>query len=112
MSKQSKPALKLFAGKRAYARIRANGLRPDDVKAVFGASGAAKWLAIARLDEAVFGQWMSEAKHSLPVYGTSIGAIKLAAAVQPDAGQRLQSLARAYIDQRYDGRPTADAIVA
>ena len=47
--------LTLAAGPVALKHIREHGLRPDDVGTIFGASGAAKWLAIAGLDKAIFG---------------------------------------------------------
>ena len=40
----------IAAGPKALAHIRKHGLSPDDISAIFGASGAAKWLAIAGLD--------------------------------------------------------------
>ena len=102
--------LEIRAGKLAYAHIKANGLSPDDIKAVFGASGAAKWLAIAGLDSAIFGDWLIKARHPIGLFGTSIGAIKLAAALQTDAKTRIRALAEAYVEQQYEGRPDPDEI--
>lgn len=102
--------LEVRAGKLAYQHIKANGLSPDDIKAVFGASGAAKWLAIAGLDSAIFGGWLVNAQRPIGLFGTSIGAIKLAAAVQKDTKTRIKALGDAYIEQRYEGRPDADEI--
>ena len=104
--------LEIRAGKRAYEHIMANGLSADDIHTVFGASGAAKWLSIAGLDSAIFGDWLSGTTHTINLFGTSIGAIKLAAAVQPLPKERLAALADAYIAQRYQGRPTPDEIKA
>ncbi len=104
--------LEIRAGKRALERIRDRGLNPDDVRSVFGASGAAKWLAIAGLDAAIFGRWLSQSSQPVDCFGTSIGAIKLAAAVQAEPERRIQRLAEAYIRQSYVGRPTPVAIAA
>lgn len=102
--------LQIQAGKHALAHIREHGLSPDDIKAVFGASGAAKWLAICGLDRAIFGSWLSQSQHPIAVLGTSVGAMKLAAAVQQDCQTRLAEFASRYVEQRYDGKPTAAAV--
>ena len=64
--------LSVYAGKRAYEHVRKNGLLPTDVNRIMGASGAAKWLAIAGLDKAIFGRWFNDSSHrifvSLPSY--------------------------------------------
>lgn len=102
--------LQIQAGRHALAHIREHGLTPDDIRAVFGASGAAKWLAICGLDRAIFGSWLSRSQSPIAVLGTSVGAMKLAAAVQPDCQVRLAEFASRYVEQRYDGRPTAAAV--
>lgn len=108
----SQQILEIRAGKRALLHLQANGLQPEHVKSIYGASGAAKWLAIAGLDSAVFADWLPKANQSISLYGTSIGAIKLAAAVQSSPRQRLASLAGAYIEQSYAGRPTPETIAS
>lgn len=102
--------LSVFAGKRAYAHVRKNGLQPSDVNRVMGASGAAKWLAIAGLDKAIFGRWFSESNHEVTLFGTSVGAFKLAAAAHLDPSAALDRLATAYIEQRYGDKLDADSI--
>lgn len=102
--------LSVYAGKRAYEHVRKNGLQPTDVNRIMGASGAAKWLAIAGLDKAIFGRWFNESSHHVTLYGTSVGAFKLAAAAHHDPSAALDRLATAYIAQRYGGRLDADSI--
>ena len=98
--------LVIAAGPSAYARIRDRGLSADDVSAVFGASGAAKWLAIAGLDHAVFSQFMPQRSNPQPVdlFGTSVGAFKLSAAARKDPGAALKTMAAAYVEQSYAGK--------
>jgi hypothetical protein len=103
-------ALKLFAGPRAYAQIRQHGLVPNDISAVFGASGAAKWLTIYGLDRAIFADWLASTSHPVDLFGTSVGAFKLAAAAQRDPAAALAVLAQAYITQEYVGSVTAAQI--
>lgn len=102
--------LRVIAGPSAAAKIKRDGLSPAQVSAVFGASGAAKWLGICGLDQAVFGDWLTAAQHDIHLYGTSVGAFKLAAACRQDAHGALQTLADAYIAQSYPDGAGADAI--
>ncbi len=102
----------LAAGSTALRHIRERGLCPDDVVTIFGASGAAKWLAIAGLDRAIFADWMADRTNAAPVdlYGTSVGAFKLAAAARRDPARALTTLAQAYIAQSYFDALTPDTI--
>ncbi len=93
--------LEIRAGTLAYAKIKESGLSAADIGAVFGASGAAKWLAISGLDAAIFGDWLSTANQTIALYGTSVGAWKLAAAAQDNPRQALHQFAQAYCHQRY-----------
>ncbi len=98
------------AGKTALAHIRKNGLAPEDITAVYGASGAAKWLSIYGLDRAVFSQWLRGVTHRICLLGTSVGAWKLSAAAQQDPGRAFDHLKDAYISQTYRGKVTPDKI--
>lgn len=96
-----RPPIELLAGPSAYRHIQQHGLQPSDIQSVFGASGAAKWLAIYGLDRALFEQWLPQAQHPIHLFGTSIGAWKLAAAGQSAPGWALNELAEGYIAQSY-----------
>ena len=98
----AKRNLLFLAGPIAYQQIQRQGLAPDHIGAVFGASGAAKWLAISGLDKAIFQHWLSSPGHPIDLVGASIGAWKLAAAAQPSPAVAMQRLADAYIAQSYD----------
>jgi len=102
--------LEIKAGPKAYQQIREQGLSPADVRAVFGASGAAKWLAIYGLDRAIFSQWLAPAEQEILLFGTSVGAFKLAAACHADAAAGLDALKRAYIHQSYPNGAGLDEI--
>ena len=73
----------IAAGAKALAHIRQHGLSPDDISAIFGASGAAKWLAIAGIDHKVFAQFMTKRTDKRPVdlFGT-LSAVKLSGAAR------------------------------
>ncbi|HSL60151.1 MAG TPA: patatin-like phospholipase family protein [Desulfotignum sp.] len=98
--------LVIAAGRTAYEHIRKNGLSPGDIRLVLGASGAAKWLVLSGLDTAIFSCWFRNRKDPLPVFGTSIGAWKFAAAARKDPVRAFDALRHAYIHQYYRGRVT------
>lgn len=99
-----------LAGDTAYKKIKENGLLMDDVAAVVGASGAAKWLVLYGLDRVIFSNWFQSRTKPLHMYGTSIGAWKMAAAAQQDCEKAFDALAHAYIHQYYKGRVTPEII--
>ncbi len=102
--------LKIIAGPKAYRHIRSSGLSPDDVNAVFGASGAAKWLSIYGLDRAIFETWLADRNAPLHLFGTSIGAWKLAAAAEQEPGKAMQRLAAAYMAQVYNKKVKPEVV--
>jgi hypothetical protein len=104
--------LQIFAGLSAYTKIRKDGLSPEDVGAIFGASGAAKWLTIAGLDKAIFGQWLADYNPQTPIdlFGTSVGAFKLAAAAQDNPADAIMRFASLYAAQRFSGDISAETV--
>ena len=88
--------LSIKAGEKAFALIQERGLQAQDVGAVFAASGAAKWLTISALDSVIFAEWLPAAPQPIHLFGTSIGAWKLAAAAQNNPRQALGDFANAY----------------
>ncbi len=105
-------ALRIQAGATALKHIQENGLSPEHITAVFGASGAAKWLGIYGLDCAIFGDWLSQSQQAVDLFGTSIGAFKLAAAARNNPREAMTLLARAYTQQQYDQNMTTDELGA
>ncbi|WP_321495754.1 patatin-like phospholipase family protein [uncultured Desulfobacter sp.] len=99
--------LTILAGPTAYRHIKENGLSPDDIDAMLGASGAAKWLGISGLDSAIFSQWFSGRTRALHLFGTSIGAWKFAAAAQANCKEAFDRLRHAYSHQHYKGSISA-----
>ncbi len=99
------PALQLFAGPRARARLLTHGLQPQDIRAVPAAAGGAKGITLNPLDRFIFGHWLRGVPQSVHLLGASIGAWRMAAACLPDADSALAQLAEDYITQRYDHAP-------
>jgi hypothetical protein len=123
MNSSAGPKLKFLrvqAGPRALAHIRANGLRAADIDAVPGAAGGPKGLGLARLDEYLFTQWLPSgaAQHGrrIDLIGASIGAWRFAAVCkgQDEKSTRLslRAFAAAYSEQKYPRRVNADFVSA
>lgn len=96
------PALTLRAGPDALALLRARGLRPGDVDVVPGASGGAKWLALAGLDRYLFGEFF-QAPRERPLHGigSSIGSWRLACLAQRDPVAALDRGHHAYVHEQH-----------
>ncbi|MDT7835278.1 phospholipase [Aquabacterium sp. OR-4] len=98
-------ALRVFAGPRALQHLRAQGLRPHDVRVIPAAAGGPKGLILGPLDRWLFGHWLAGSTHTLHLLGASIGAWRMAAAAQPDADAALAQLSEDYIGQTYEHAP-------
>lgn len=102
-------SLTMRAGPQALALIRERGLRFDDVDVLPGASGGAKWLALAGLDRYLFGTFMQPASgraRPLHCVGSSIGSWRMACLAQRDPVAALARGHHAYIyEQHYSSKP-------
>ncbi|MGZ8375928.1 MAG: patatin-like phospholipase family protein [Gemmatirosa sp.] len=101
-------ALTLRAGPAALALVRERGLRAEDIDVVPGASGGAKWLALAGLDRYLFGEFLQQPRtRPLHLIGSSIGSWRMACLAQRDPVAALARGHHAYIyEQRYSARPS------
>lgn len=98
--------LLIFAGKKAYARIQEQGLRPEMVEVIAGAAGGPKWLVLDGLDRAIFFSWLTSAKTPVHLLGSSIGSWRFAAVAQgPGAATAYDRFEQAYLEQLYSIRP-------
>jgi hypothetical protein len=104
-------SLTLRAGPRALALIRERGLRLEDIDVMPGASGGAKWLAIAGLDRYLFASLLqanADRPRARPLHciGSSIGSWRIACFMQRDPVAALARGHHAYIyEQRYTPKP-------
>jgi hypothetical protein len=82
-------------------------LRLEDIDILPGASGGAKWLAIAGLDRYLFGTFFSATRtRPLHAIGSSIGSWRMACLAQRDPLAALARGHHAYIyEQRYTPKP-------
>jgi hypothetical protein len=78
-------SLALRAGPHALAILRERGLRAADVDVIPGASGGAKWLALAGIDRFLFGELLRQPRERpLHLIGSSIGSWRMACLAQRD----------------------------
>jgi len=105
----STPALQIFAGPRARARLAERGLRPEDVRVVPAAAGGPKGLILGPLDQFLFGDWLLRGEQEVHLIGASIGAWRMATAcLSADAAETQAEFARLsheYVHQHYDSEP-------
>ncbi len=107
-------SLRLLAGNLAKEKIEKNGLTPDLVRLIVGASGGAKWLVLRGLDQFIFGEWMLGSKTETQLLGSSIGAWRMACAAQNDPATAFKRFHQAYFNYSYEkgqtqGKTTRDS---
>jgi hypothetical protein len=113
MAPRSAPALTLRAGPDALRHLRERGLRPGDVDVVPGASGGAKWLALAGSTASSSASSSAPAPRPLHAIGSSIGSWRMACLGQRDPAAALARGHDAYVDrQRYSSRRPPPAEVS
>ncbi len=95
-------ALRLIAGKTARKRIEDQGLTPDLVRLVLGASGGPKWLILQELDQYIFGHWLPQNSHKIDLIGSSIGAWRMACAAHPEPDKMCQHFKEIYFATTYE----------
>jgi len=101
-------ALQILAGPAAAALLRERGLHANDVDVVVGASGGPKWLVLAGLDRAIFGEFLAVPRERpLHLIGSSVGSWRMACLAQQDAVAAIARFEEAYIAQCYSPHPSA-----
>ncbi|WP_258405031.1 patatin-like phospholipase family protein [Shewanella psychrotolerans] len=105
-----KPRVRFLAGPTAFEQIREQGLHPALFSQLLAASGGPKWIGIAALDRMLFGEFFKDRDQPLHTLGASSGAWRLACLAQDDPQAAYDRLERAYIQQRYDVKPTPSQV--
>ena len=107
--RSSSPVLDIFAGQKALAILRDEGLRPERVKVMAGAAGGPKGLVLHGLDLYLLDFF---ARRTKPLYlvGASIGAWRFLATILGAAA--LERFAAAYMEQYYCRPPTPREVSA
>jgi hypothetical protein len=98
-------ALAVHAGPRALARLREQGLKPQDVRVIPAAAGGPKGLVLSPLDQFIFGEWLAGTDHTVHLMGASIGAWRMATACLNEPAAAFAQMAHDYIHQEYEHEP-------
>lgn len=102
--------LVFLAGKKAFSKIKQEGLKPEMVKVVAGAAGGPKWLVLNHLDRVIFSSWIKNRQKPLFLLGSSIGAWRFAAASQNNHGKAIDRFQSAYLGQHYNSNPGPEEV--
>lgn len=105
-------ALTVKAGPGALRTLRRHGFAPELVQVMAGASGGPKWLVLGHLDRVIVSSLFDGRREPLHLVGSSIGAWRFACYAQRDPLAALERFERAYMEQRYPVRPTAEEVTA
>lgn len=98
-------SIALWAGGKAFSRIKQGKIGPDDVKIIAGAAGGPKWLILNHLDRALFSSWLNLRKSTLFMVGSSIGAWRMATVSAKNPTEAIDCFQDAYLDQVFGFHP-------
>ncbi|KAA8733725.1 patatin-like phospholipase family protein [Acinetobacter qingfengensis] len=103
------PALHLHAGHLAKQLIEQQGLQAKHIDMLPGAAGGPKGLGLKGLDQAIFGQFLPQAKRRRALIGSSIGAWRFASILAWGVDQGTEKLADLYTHlEFYKGMKSAE----
>ncbi len=103
-------AIQIFAGESARKEIQRQGLLPERIKLMVGASGGPKWLMLSRLDQYICQHFLPKATQPMSLIGSSVGAWRMACYAQPDPLAAFKKFESLYMDQQYTRPMTPQAI--
>lgn len=96
------PLLRYRAGRRARARLQAEGLQPNAIRGLYGPASGPKWLILAGIDQALLqAGWQRSAAAPWILAGASAGAWRMAALACADAETAHRELQEGYIRQTF-----------
>ncbi|RUO40892.1 alpha/beta hydrolase [Pseudidiomarina aestuarii] len=102
--------LEIRAGRQAYERIQEEGLLPNSIELLMGASGGPKWFILQGLDRYLFGEFFADRQQPLDLLGTSAGAWRFASLGQLDPVAASDLFVRLYSSQTYSEKPDVQEI--
>jgi hypothetical protein len=103
--------IRIKAGKRAYKIIKDGGFKFDSVSTYFGPAVGPRWLLASGFDLTLLkGGFLGRSK-AVQLVGSSAGAWRFAAWLQPEALQCYRKLLEAYINVRYSREDTPATVL-
>ncbi|MGR6871106.1 patatin-like phospholipase family protein [Pseudomonas sp. HK3] len=103
--------IEILAGAKALKQIQAQGLNPEDIQLMVGASGGPKWLMLSRLDQYLAEHFLAKAPQSISLVGSSIGSWRMACHAQQDPLSCFKQFEDIYLNQRYKALSPAEITV-
>jgi hypothetical protein len=106
----SRNIIRVRAGKKAYELIRSGGFSLDRIATYFGPAGGPRWLISTGFDLTLLREGLLGRRQPLWLVGSSAGALRMAAWLQPEAGKSYRALMEAYIVTSYGRNATPETI--
>lgn len=103
--------LRIKAGKKAYEIIKEGGLNLDAVATYYGAAVGPRWLITSGFDQTLLTRGILGRSRAVSLIGSSAGAWRFAAWVQPQAALCYRKLIDAYINTEYSLKDTPSTIL-
>jgi len=100
------------AGKRVYAMIRDGGFTMDQIATYVGPGVGPRWLVANGFDVTLLKEKILGRQRPVLLAGSSAGALRFAAWVQPEAAMCYQQLIERYIAMTFDRGTTPDTVRA
>ncbi|PKN70170.1 MAG: hypothetical protein CVU54_07205 [Deltaproteobacteria bacterium HGW-Deltaproteobacteria-12] len=104
-------SLRIKAGKRVYEIIKAGGFNYDSISAYFGPAAGPRWLISSGFDLSLMNSGVLGRTRPVHLIGSSAGAWRFAAWLQPDATVCYKKLLDAYINIRISKADTPSTIL-
>lgn len=98
--------LRIKAGHHIYAIIKDGGFHFDAISTFFGPAVGPRWLTASGFDLTLLQSGLLGRKRPLQLVGSSAGAFRFAAWIQPQAQESYHKLMEAYISMRYTRNDT------
>lgn len=98
--------IRVKAGKKIYQIIKDGGFRFDAVSTYFGPAVGPRWLVASGFDLTLLKEGLLGRQKPVQLVGSSAGAFRFAAWIQPEAIQAYQKLIDSYISVEYTRRDT------
>lgn len=95
-------AIEIYAGSKALQTVQNQGLSPQDIELMVGASGGPKWLILSRLDQYLAEHFLPKATQKVDLVGSSIGSWRMACYAQQDPLASFKEFESLYMNQRYE----------
>lgn len=89
--------LTIRAGHQALQILRRDGLSPNMIRVIAGASGGAKWLALNRMDRVILRRLVPNVTGPVHLIGSSIGAWRMTYYARRDPLAALQAFENTYL---------------